>query len=85
MAINNTYIHSEKESAANAINDLLLTSLLDHERRCSVCGKKLSWDYPNDVCRKCRDIIQENKREKMKLTFRGRRHGSFKGRKRRYR
>lgn len=85
MTINNTYIHSEKESAANAINDLLLTSLLDHERRCSVCGKKLSWDYPNDVCRKCRDIIQENKREKMKLTFRGRRHRSFKGRKRRYR
>lgn len=85
MAISNRYIHSEKENAANAINDLLLTSLLDHERRCSVCGKKLSWDYPNDVCRKCRDILQENKREKMKLTFRGRRHRSFSGRKRRYR
>lgn len=88
MAINNRYIHNEKENAANAINDLLLTSLLDHERRCSVCGKKLSWDYPNDMCRKCRDIILENKREKekMKVSFRGRRrHRSFGRMKRRSR
>ena len=83
MAISNRYIHSEKENAANAINELLLTSLLDHERKCSVCGKKLSWDYPNDVCRKCRDVIQENKRDKVKVSFTGRRHYRSFGRRKR--
>ena len=83
MMINNRYIHSEKENTANAINNLLLTSLLDHERRCSVCGKKLSWDYPNDVCRSCREIIQENKRDKHKpLTRGGRRRHRFSARRR---
>lgn len=76
MMINNKYIHSEKENIANSINNLLLTSLLDHERRCSVCGKKLSWDYPNDVCRKCREAMQEVKRERYKPVFKGRRHRS---------
>lgn len=83
MMINNRYIHSEKENTANAINNLLLTSLLDHERRCSVCGKKLSWDYPNDVCRNCREIIQENKKDKNKpLTRGGRRRHRFSARRR---
>ncbi|WP_294404130.1 DEAD/DEAH box helicase [uncultured Clostridium sp.] len=67
IMINNRYICSEKETAANKINDLLLTKLLDHERTCSVCGRKLSWDYPNDVCRKCRDVMMEIKREKAKV------------------
>lgn len=67
IMINNRYICSEKENAANKINDLLLTKLLDHERTCSVCGRKLSWDYPNDVCRKCRDVMMEIKREKAKV------------------
>ena len=73
MIINNRYISSEKENAANAINELLLTKLLDHERTCSVCGRKLSWDYPNDICRKCRDVRQEAKVEKYKMVYRGRR------------
>jgi len=77
MSINNTYIHSEKERAANAINELLLTNILDHERRCSICGKKLSWDYPNDVCRKCRDVIDENKKEKLKTSLKVKNYRSF--------
>ncbi len=72
LMINKRYIGSEKENAANKINDLLLTKLLDHERTCSVCKRKLSWDYPNDVCRKCRDVMHEIKREKAKVPlFRG--------------
>ena len=72
LMINKRYIGSEKENAANKINDLLLTKLLDHERTCSVCKRKLSWDYPNDVCRKCRDVMHEIKREKAKVpVFRG--------------
>ena len=39
LMINNRYICSEKEGAANKINDLLLTKLLDHERICTVCGR----------------------------------------------
>ena len=64
IMINNKYINSEKENAANKINELLLTKLLDHERTCSICNRKLSWDYPNDVCRKCRDVMIEVKKEK---------------------
>lgn len=72
LMINNRYICSEKENTANKINDLLVTKLLDHERTCSVCGRKLSWDYPNDVCRKCREVMIEIKREKaLKVFFRG--------------
>ena len=74
LMINNRYICSEKEGAANKINDLLLTKLLDHERICTVCGRKLSWDYPNDACRKCRDTIQQIKKEKTKSVFKGRIH-----------
>ena len=85
LMINNRYICSEKENAANKINDLLLTKLLDHERTCSVCKRKLSWDYPNDVCRKCRDVMQEIKKEKSKqIIYRGlRRRGNSRRRKRR--
>lgn len=66
IVINNEYISSEKEKTANKINDLLLTKLLDHERVCSLCKRKLSWDYPNDICRKCRDSMMEAKKEKLK-------------------
>ena len=84
LMINNRYICSEKESAANKINDLLLTKLLDHERTCSVCKRKLSWDYPNDVCRKCRDVMQEIKKEKSKqIIYRGLRRRGNSRRKRR--
>lgn len=77
MIINNRYISSEKENTANAINELLLTKLLDHERICSVCGRKLSWDYPNDICKRCREVMQEAKTEKYKSVYRGRRKNRF--------
>ena len=73
MMINNRYISMEKEDTANKINELLLTNLLDHERLCSICGKKLSWDCQSDKCRACRDMIQGIKNEKYKPVFRGRR------------
>lgn len=77
MMINNRYISSEKEDTANKINELLLTNLLDHERVCSICGKKLSWDYPSDRCRVCREMINEAKAERYKGVFRGGRRGNF--------
>lgn len=71
MMINNRYIAMEKENTANKINELLLTNLIDHERVCSICGKKLSWDYPSDKCRGCKDMIHGIKSEKYKPIFRG--------------
>lgn len=71
MIINNRYIAMEKENTANKINELLLTNLLDHERVCNICGRKLSWDYPSDKCRVCKDMIQGIKSEKYKPIFRG--------------
>ena len=58
---------------ANKINELLLTNLLDHERVCSICGKKLSWDYPSDRCRVCKEMLHESRSERYKPVFRGRR------------
>ena len=78
MMINNRYISMEKEDTANKINELLLTNLLDHERVCSICGKKLSWDYPSDKCRVCKDLLYETRGERYKPVFRGsRRRNSF--------
>ena len=74
MMINNRYIALEKEDTANKINELLLTKLLDHERVCSICGKKLAWDYASDKCRVCREMIHGLKAERFKKPiFRGRR------------
>ncbi|MEN8075334.1 DEAD/DEAH box helicase [Clostridioides difficile] len=78
MMINNRYIALEKEDTANKINELLLTNLLDHERVCSICGKKLSWDYPSDKCRVCKELLYEARGERYKPVFRGsRRRNSF--------
>ena len=74
MMINNRYISLEKEDTANRINELLLTKLLDHERVCSVCGKKLPWDCASDKCRVCREMIHGLRAERYKKpVFRGRR------------
>ena len=74
MMINNRYISLEKEDTANKINELLLTKLLDHERVCSVCGKKLPWDCASDKCRVCREMIHGLRAERYKKpVFRGRR------------
>ena len=80
MMINNRYISSEKESTANKINELLLTNLLDHERVCKDCGKKLSWDYPSDRCRFCKEKMMELKGERFNFRFRERRKPDFRAR-----
>ena len=65
---------STKEDTANRINELLLTKLLDHERVCSICGKKLPWDCASDKCRVCREMIHGLRAERYKKpVFRGRR------------
>lgn len=71
LMINNSYISMEKENTANKINELLLTNLLDHERVCIDCGKKLSWDYPSERCRFCKEKLQELKGERYNHSFRG--------------
>ncbi|MDU6339901.1 MAG: DEAD/DEAH box helicase [Clostridium sp.] len=80
MMINNRYISSEKENTANKINELLLTNLLDHERVCKDCGKKLSWDYPSDRCRFCKEKMLELKGERFNFRFRERRKPDFRAR-----
>lgn len=84
MMINNRFICSEKENTANKINELLLTNLLDHERVCIGCGKKLSWDYPSDRCRMCK-IINDSKKERYDYRFRERRHADYRKNRRRRR
>ena len=71
LMINNSYISMEKENTANKINELLLTNLLDHERVCIDCGKKLAWDYPSERCRFCKEKMQELKGERYNYSFRG--------------
>ena len=84
MMIDNRFICSEKENTANKINELLLTSLLDHERVCIDCGKKLSWDYPSDRCRMCK-TINNSKKEIYDYGFRERRHVEYRRNRRRRR
>ena len=85
MMINNRYIAMEKEDTANRINELLLTNLLDHERVCINCGKKLSWDYPSERCRACKELMNDGKDFRYKKVFRGnsRRNGFNRGNRKR--
>ena len=55
LLVDNNYISKEKESTANQINDLLVTSLVEHERVCKDCGKKLAWDYQSERCKECKE------------------------------
>lgn len=66
LIVDNKFISSEKEATANKINELLLTNLLDHERVCLDCGKKLAWDYPSERCRFCKEKLQHLKGNKYK-------------------
>lgn len=70
LLVNNDYISREKEYTANKINDLLLTSLLHHERVCLDCGKKLSWDHPSERCRVCKEKIHFLKGDGYRPRFR---------------
>lgn len=80
LMINNSYIASEKEDTANKINELLLNSLLDHERVCLDCGKKLAWDYPSERCRFCKEKLQILKGDSYRPKFRsGRRDSDIRG------
>ncbi|MGL5152130.1 MAG: helicase-related protein, partial [Clostridium sp.] len=84
LSINNEYISSEKEATANKINDLLLTSLLHHERVCIDCGKKLSWDHQSERCRECKNKLYFLKGDSYKPRFRGgRRESENKGKRNR--
>lgn len=69
LLIDNRYISSEKENTANKINELLLTNLLDHERVCLDCGKKLAWDYPSQRCRICKEKLQHLRGNGFKARF----------------
>ena len=73
MMINDRYIAEEKENTANKINELLLTNLLDHERRCIDCGKKLPWDYPSERCRACKEMMFDDRKDRYRPRFRGKR------------
>ncbi|WP_375792439.1 helicase-related protein [Clostridium chauvoei] len=76
LITNNGYISSEKENTANKINELLLTSLLQHERVCLDCKKKLAWDYPSERCRACKEKLQLLKGDRFRPSFRGGRRTS---------
>ncbi|MBX7367811.1 helicase-related protein [Clostridium chauvoei] len=76
LITNNGYISSEKENTANKINELLLTTLLQHERVCLDCKKKLAWDYPSERCRACKEKLQLLKGDRFRPSFRGGRRTS---------
>lgn len=79
LIVDNQYISSEKEYTANKINDLLLTSLLHHERVCLDCGKKLAWDYPSERCKFCKEKLQLSRGDSYRPIFRvGRRDSGYK-------
>ncbi|MGL4774372.1 MAG: helicase-related protein, partial [Clostridium sp.] len=80
LMVNNEYISREKEYTANKINDLLLTSLLHHERVCLDCGKKLAWDYPSERCKFCKEKLHLLRGDSYKPRFKGgRRDSGYRG------
>lgn len=47
------WIKKEKESISEAIDAILVESIEHQHKKCSRCGKKLSWNYKYGVCEDC--------------------------------
>ena len=43
----------ERRSTEEEISRILRTECASYTRKCSACGKELSWDYPFSVCERC--------------------------------
>ena len=43
----------ERRSTEEEISRILRTECSSYTRKCSACGKELSWDYPFSICERC--------------------------------
>ena len=43
----------ERRSTEEEISRILRTECASYTRKCSACGKELSWDYPFSICERC--------------------------------
>ena len=43
----------ERRRTEEEISRILKTECASYSRKCSACGKELSWDYPFSVCERC--------------------------------
>ena len=46
-------LNEERRHTEEEISRILKTECASYSRKCSACGRELSWDYPFSVCEKC--------------------------------
>ena len=46
-------LNEERRRTEEEISRILKTECASYSRKCSACGRELSWDYPFSVCEKC--------------------------------
>ena len=46
-------LNEERRHTEEEISRILMTECASYSRKCSACGRELSWDYPFSVCEKC--------------------------------
>ena len=43
----------ERRNTEEEISRILKTECASYTRKCTICGRELSWDYPSSICERC--------------------------------
>lgn len=43
----------ERRNTEEEISRILKTECASYTRKCTICGRELSWDYPFSICERC--------------------------------
>jgi hypothetical protein len=47
------WLNKEKGIISEKINEILVSSVTNFQKKCEICGKKMRWDSPYSTCREC--------------------------------
>lgn len=53
LPVQSENLSAERRETEEEISRILRTECTSYSRKCSFCGKELSWDYPFSICERC--------------------------------
>ena len=53
LPIQTENLEGERRQTEEEISRILRTECASYTRKCSACGRELSWDYPFSICERC--------------------------------
>ena len=60
LPIQDAYLDEERRQTEEEISRILKTECASYSRKCSACGRELSWDYPFSICERCFERGKQN-------------------------